>query len=95
MEFATASDPLEVSPPIGQLVKNGSTLEFTYTRRKAALGEMTFRREFSETLTGAWSTFGGALETILSNDGEMQQVKVTTPGGSSGKRFVRLRVTRL
>lgn len=93
LEFATASDPTLTSPPIGKLLKNGSTLEFTYTRRKEALEEMTFRREFSETLTGTWSNLGGTVETVLSDDGIVQEVKTTVPAGPTGKRFVRLRVT--
>lgn len=95
LEFATASDPTTPTLSPGRLVKNGNTLEFTYTRRKAALSEMIFRREFSETLAGSWSTVGGTVETVLSDDGVLQQVKTTVPAGSNGKRFVRLRVTRL
>jgi uncharacterized delta-60 repeat protein len=95
IEFATGSNPLAVSPPIGELVRNGNNLEFTYTRRKAALSELTFVREFSDTLSGNWSRFGSSVETILSDDGLTQQVKVNTPAGTGGRRFVRLRVTRL
>jgi len=50
LEYATGNDPKALTLPIGQLVKNGSTLEFTYPRRKAALSELNFGREFSETL---------------------------------------------
>jgi hypothetical protein len=45
---------------------------------------MTFVREFSESLAGSWSNLGGAVETVLSDDGVMQQVKVTVPAGSAG-----------
>ena len=45
-------------------------------------------------LSGLWSTTGSTVETILNDDGVMQRVKVTTPGGPNGKRFVRLRVTQ-
>ena len=95
LEFATVSDPLTVTPPIGTLVKNGSTLEFTYPRAKAALTEVSYVREFSGPLTGTWSQVGGSVETILSDDGTRQVVLVTTPAGVTGRRFVRLRVTRL
>lgn len=95
LEYATATDPLHYTPFPGKLVKNGNMLEFTYTRRKAALAEMRFVREFSETLTGTWSTVAGMVETILSDDGVLQQVRINVPAGSTGKRFVRLRVTRL
>ena len=40
---------------------------------------MTFVREFSESLAGTWSNIGGAVETVLSDDGVLQQVKVNTP----------------
>jgi uncharacterized delta-60 repeat protein len=94
LEFATNTDPNTSSPPVGLLVKNGSTLEFTYTRRKAALSELNFVREFSATLSGTWGTTGSTVETILSDDGTLQTVRVNTPAGNTGKRFVRLRVTK-
>ena len=95
LEFATAGDPLAPTVTIGQLVKNGSTLEYTYTRARAALAEVKYVREFSSTLTGVWSQTGATVETIISEDATLQVVRVNTPAGSSGKRFVRLRVTRL
>jgi len=95
LEFATHTHPLEWSPPPGTLVKNGTVLEFTYTRAKAALAEVDFVREFSATLSGLWSQTGSTVETILSDDGTIQVVRVNTPAGITGQRFVRLRVTRL
>ena len=93
VEFATNSHPQAFTPPIGQLVKNGSTLEFTYTRPVAALADVRYDLEASSTVSGAW---GGAsqTETILSDNGILQQVKATYPAGITGKRFVRLRLTR-
>ena len=93
MEFATGSNPNALSPPIGQLVKNGNVLEFIYPRRKAALAEVKYDLEASATISGTWSHVGQA-SAILSDDGITQQVKATYPAGSTGKRFVRLRVTR-
>ncbi len=45
MEFATGSDPLVRTLPIGQLVKNGNTLEFSCRRPKAALAEVCYDLE--------------------------------------------------
>lgn len=59
-----------------------------------ALSEVSFIREFSETLSGTWSRTGSTVETILSDDGTLQTVRVNVPAGSAGKRFARLRVTR-
>ena len=94
MEFATGSDPWASNSPAGELVKNENSLEFTYTRRKDALQELSFLREFSETMGGTWSKTGSPVETILSDDGVIQRVQVNTPAGTTGKRYIRLRVTR-
>lgn len=64
-------------------------------RSKAALGEMAFVREFSQSLADGWSQVGGMVETILEETTDLQKVRVTTPAGTAGRRFVRLRVTRL
>lgn len=95
MEFATGTPPNALNLPVGELVKNGNTLEFTYWRSKAAVGEVSFIREFSQTISGTWSQTGGTVETILEETADRQKVMVTTPAGSAGKRFVRLRVSRL
>jgi hypothetical protein len=34
------------------------------------------------------------VETILEETSELQRVRVITPAGTAGRRFVRLRVTR-
>lgn len=95
MEFATGTPPNALNLPVGELVKNGNTLEFTYWRSKAAVGEVSFIREFSQTISGTWSQTGGTVETILEETADRQKVMVTTSAGSAGKRFVRLRVSRL
>jgi uncharacterized delta-60 repeat protein len=94
IEFATHSDPLVWSPPPGELVKTGSTLELTYTRSKAALTDVTVRFEWTESLGGPWNMTGGGNVTVLSDDGLVQVVKSTLPAGS-GKRFLRLWAKRL
>ena len=92
MEFATLTNPLIATPlPIAPAFA-GENLEFSYTRNKAALGELTFSGEFSDTLAaGSWST-AGVTETILSDDGTIQQIKATIPAGVN-RRFARLSVT--
>jgi uncharacterized delta-60 repeat protein len=94
VEFALGSHPKESTPTPGTLVRNGSTLEFTYWRSKAALGQIAFVREFSQSLAEGWSQVGGMVETILEETTELQRVRVTTPAGTAGRRFVRLRITR-
>ena len=92
LEFAVGGDPHVFSPPIGTLVKNGATLEFTYSRPTAAVAELNYQLQASITLSGTWTT-GGTTSEVVTN-GPTQVVNVTAPAGT-GKRFVRLRVTRL
>jgi len=94
VEFATNSSPTIANGPPGQLVRNGSSLEFSYTRSKAAMGVgIIYSIEWSDDLVPVdWHT-GGVTETILSQDANVQQVKATLSAGSSGLRFVRLRVS--
>ena len=94
LEFAVAADPHTFTAPIGTLVKNGATLEFTYSRPTAAVAELNYQLQASLTLSGVWNSTG-VTSTILSDDGTTQLVKATAPAGSLGRRYVRLRVTRL
>lgn len=94
MEFAAGTGPWTQNAQPGQLVKNGSSLEFTWPRRKAALAEISYEVEWSESLSGPWSAAG--VSTVIFTDGSvMQEMKSTLPAGGSGRRFVRLRVARL
>ncbi len=95
MEFATGSDPKQPSGDPGDIVRNGSVLEYRYWRSKSAASELTFVREFASSPNGPWQQTGGTAETIISDDGVRQRVLVTTPASSAiERRFVRLRVTR-
>ncbi|MGB8167710.1 MAG: autotransporter-associated beta strand repeat-containing protein, partial [Chthoniobacteraceae bacterium] len=95
MEYATRMNPaLHDTVPIS-VVKNGSSLDFTYNKNKAAT-DVTFVVEWSDTLNGTdWSVVGVGAPVILADDGVTQQMKVTVPAGSGvTRRFVRLKVTR-
>ncbi len=94
LKFATAMDPSQAGRMPGVAVRNGNNLEFTYTRSKAAQSDgITFRVEWSASLsTGSWVTTG-VTETITSQDATTQQVKAIIPQ-AGGKRLVHLRVTR-
>ena len=94
LEFALGTDPEAWTLPPGQLVKNGGTLEFTYSRPTAALADVRYDLEASATISGAWGNTAQG-EVILSDNGTTQQVMATYPAGITGERFVRLRVTRL
>ena len=95
MEFATGQTPHAATRATPSLVKNGSTLEFTYTRSNAALADgLLFTVEWSGTLAaGSWSN-AGVSEQILSDNGTLQSVRASLAAGTAAKRFLRLRVTR-
>jgi hypothetical protein len=94
VEFLTGSDPRAATPAAGHLVKNGNAVEWTFTRRIAAMAELNSVTEFSGILTNPWTPADPAAESVLNDDGVFQNVMITVPQGSSGRQFVRLRVTR-
>jgi uncharacterized delta-60 repeat protein len=91
LEYALNLPPTAASRVPASVAATGGNLEYTYTRGTAAFnGGMAYQVEWSNNLT----TWSGAdvVETMLSDDGTIQQVKATLPSGSGGRRFVRLRV---
>lgn len=96
LEFATGQGPHANTLASTPLTMNGGNLEFRYTRSKAAVADgVTFRVEWSDTLApGDWRSSGvsESLDPINPGDAEVENVIATIPQGSSGKRFVHLRV---
>ncbi len=94
LEYAFATDPNTSNPFSYSATQSASTLDFVYTKNKAAT-DVTYALEWSDTLANDWSTAGVAAPVILSDNGTTQQIKVTVPyDGGVGRRFVRLKVTR-
>ena len=93
MEFATGQDPHAATLTRTTLVTNGTTLEFTYTRSKAALADgVIFNAKYSDSLApSSWSS-AAVTEQILSDSSTEQTVRASVPAGS-GKRFLQLQVT--
>jgi beta-glucanase (GH16 family)/regulation of enolase protein 1 (concanavalin A-like superfamily) len=94
MEFATAQNPHAATRATPTLVKNGNTLDFTYTRSNAAIADgILFTVEWDDTLAAiVWSDVG-ITEQLLSDNGTLQTVGASLPIGTATRRFVRLRVT--
>jgi autotransporter-associated beta strand protein len=94
LEFATGQSPHAATLTSPSLVKNGTGLEFTYTRSKAALADgMVFTVEWNDTLLpGVWN-HAGVNEQILTDNGTLQTVRASLSGVAASKRFLRLRVT--
>jgi hypothetical protein len=67
-------------------------IEYTYTRSMGAmLGGVRFQVEWSDDLF-IWHTTG-VSESVLQEDGLLQNVKAFIPRGETGRRFVRLRIS--
>ena len=94
MEFATGQNPHAATRATPVLVKNGNTLNFTYTRSNAALTDgILFTVEWNDTFaTGVWS-HAGVTEQVLSDNGTLQTVRASLATGAAQRRFLRLRVT--
>ena len=93
IEWACNLNPTAASALPAGAVLNGANVEFTYSRSVSALNSgAVFAVEWSDTLANDWLPTG-VSEALVSDDGTVQQVKATLPAGSSGHRFVHLKVT--
>ncbi|MFO1436744.1 MAG: hypothetical protein U1F81_00390 [Verrucomicrobiaceae bacterium] len=95
LEFATNGTPGTSDSEPGEMapVDDSGFIYFTYTRNKQAMAELTFQVECTDDLTTIWSSLG-VTESIVTDNGLVQHVTATLPAGTSGHRFVRLRVSR-
>lgn len=95
MEFATAQSPYAATRTTPIFAKNGATLDFTYTRSKAAMADgVSFTVEWSDTLAvNLWSN-AGVTEQLLSDNGAVQSVRATVSTGAGARRFFHLKVSK-
>ncbi len=94
LEWAAGTLPNQPNPYQPALVRNGSDLEFTYSRSLAAFNAGTgYAVEWSGTLAaGSWQTIGVTQSVISSTTGDVQTVRATIPADTE-RRYLRLRVT--
>jgi len=95
LEYATATNPGLPNTVPATAEKDGATLEFTYTRSKAAT-DLSFLVKWSGTLApGSWSTTGilDQNPAPLSETATTETLRILIPAGSI-RRFVRLEVTQ-
>lgn len=93
IEYACAMNPHTGNITPFSMARNGGNLEFIYTKNKAAT-DVLYTVEWSDTLAvSSWSSTG-ITSTVQSDSGTTQQIKATLSAGTSGRRFVRLRVTK-
>jgi len=96
LEFASGLPPTSASTSPVSLAATGSPIVFSYRRSHAAVaGGFQFFVEWSDTLGNDWSTAGVTQSEVAGSDeGTARLWQASLPAGSTGKRFVRLRVTR-
>lgn len=95
LETALGTDPLVFNSTPGILVKNGANLEFVITRSIAAQTHTALSVEFNDALDGIWTPVDISSAVLESDNGTIQQLRYIFPAGDSGRRFVRLRATKL
>ncbi len=93
LEWAIGMSPIHTSSIATPLSTNGNNIIFNYTRSVAALNSgAAFTVQWSDDLhSSSWSAIG-VSQQIKSDDGTLQQVEASLPMGTSGRRFVRLRL---
>jgi uncharacterized delta-60 repeat protein len=95
IEFATGSDPTQINDAPGVLTRNGTTLEFSYTRAKSAINDgFTFAVESTTDLVSpsSWNTTG-VTEEKGGETSTTEQWKASVSIASDAQRFLRLKVT--
>jgi autotransporter-associated beta strand protein len=90
IEYATKMNPASNDKLPATATKAGATIEFIYTKNKAAT-DVTISVEWSDNLT-TWSS-AGVTTSVLTDGATTQQIKAVVPAAVA-KRFVRLKVTR-
>lgn len=96
LEFATGQHPLSSTTP-AQSFTIGTSGEclYTYKRSKAAVNDgLIFAVQHNSTFDPAGWNSAGVTETILSDDGTLQTVRVTAPAPAGNACFMRLRVQK-
>lgn len=93
LKFATGLDPTRPGKVHASLVTSENNMAFTYNRSKTArTSGVTYVVEWSDSLVAsAWNS-AGVTESNVVDQGSNEQVTVTVPAGTGGRRFVRLKV---
>ncbi len=92
IEFATGQNPHTATRCLTEISRNGTHLDFTYTRSKEAFDAgYIFAVEHSDTLAPhSWSSVGpGTVES----EGSTQSVRASIPEGPGARRFFRLKIS--
>jgi autotransporter-associated beta strand protein len=93
MEWALHLDPKQSSRFVPVMNIGSDLLQFTYTRRKLAVGQASFHVEWSDDLAiDGWSENNVISSAPVSIDTTRELVTCSIPLGPENRRFIRLRV---
>ena len=92
LEWALQLNPTAPDTFNPVFAKSGATLQYTYTRRKTAPGEASYQVEWSDTLAAPWTPI--VSDPPVSTGATTESVSTTFSAGPSGKRFVRLHISK-
>ena len=91
-EYALGMNPHVVDLIATPVTAEDPWLYFTYTR-PADVTDLTYQVQWSNTLDAPWMSLG-VTQNIISDDGARRTILVVLPKGTSGQRFIRLKVTQ-
>jgi autotransporter-associated beta strand protein len=92
LEYATGQDPNAATLAQSGMSVLAGQMQFTYTRSKAAFDEgYLFDVQYSDTLTPDSWTSAGPGSVIL--EASTQTVRALIPAGTTGQRFIRIKVS--
>jgi hypothetical protein len=92
-EYALGLDPAVPTHGATLPAVNATSFEFTYLR-PAGVTDTTYEVEWADRLEAAPWNGTGVTQQIIADDGTNRLIRAVVPKGSSGRRFLRLKVAR-
>lgn len=94
LEWALHTDPKAPDTFSPTIKLSGGMIEVTYTRRKIAAGEAFYQLEWSDSLGDDWSAANVTTDSSISVSTRKESVRSLLPEGTSGRRFIRIVVSK-
>jgi hypothetical protein len=92
LEHALGMNPKQPDSPFFQLSAQGAFLFYTY-KRPRVVSDVDYQVEWSDTLgVTSWSS-SGVTQQVIADNGTNLTMQAVLPAGTTGSRFVRLKVT--
>ena len=91
LEYALGLNPALSDGAAPPVISNGPWLEFTWIR-PAAVTDVVFQVEWADSPGSAIWSGSGITQEVVSDDGTWRTIRSILPKGTTGRRFVRLKV---